>query len=63
VGRTPNLAVTIVLYVFGFLLVALAIILLLQAYGVAIPRPAVGAIVLLAIGVGILTGIQSRRWT
>lgn len=60
-GR-PNLGVTIFLYIFGILLVIMAILLLLQAFGILtnIPRPAVVALVLLAIGAGILAGVQAR---
>jgi hypothetical protein len=62
VNRSPNLGVTIFLYVAGILLVILAIVLLLQAFGVLtnIPRAAIWALVLLAIGSGILAGIRSR---
>ncbi len=59
-GGSPNLAITIFLYVFGILMVVLAVILLLQAYNVMIPRPAVWAMVLLAIGLGVLAGVRSR---
>lgn len=61
-GRSPNLAITIFLYIAGILLVMMAIVLLLQAFGVLtnIPRAAIAALVLLAIGSGILAGIRSR---
>ncbi len=59
-GRSPNLAITIFLYVVGILLVMMAIVLLLQAFGTRIPREAVGALVLLAIGSGILAGVRSK---
>lgn len=60
--RSPNLAVTIFLYVAGILLVMMAVILLLQAFGVLtnIPRAAIWALVLLAIGIGILAGMRSQ---
>jgi len=62
VGRNPNLAVTIFLYVTGILLVMMALLLLSQAFGWLreIPREAIWAMVMLAIGSGILAGIRSR---
>jgi hypothetical protein len=62
VGRSPNLAITIFLYVAGILLVMMAILLLLQSFGLLteIPREAVYALVLLAIGSGILAGVRRR---
>ncbi|GAB4141029.1 MAG: hypothetical protein Fur0046_16870 [Cyanobacteria bacterium J069] len=61
-GRSPNLAITIFLYVAGILLVMMAVLLLLQSFGVLteIPREAVYALVLLAIGSGILAGVRRR---
>lgn len=61
-GRSPNLAITIFLYIAGILLVMMAIILLLQAFGwlSQIPKEAIWALVLLAIGSGILAGVRSR---
>ncbi|HIK43104.1 hypothetical protein HPC62_05005 [Thermoleptolyngbya sichuanensis A183] len=61
-GRSPNLAITIFLYVAGILLVMMAILLLLQSFGLLteIPREAVYALVLLAIGSGILAGVRRR---
>ncbi|MGG6294287.1 hypothetical protein ACQ4M4_07690 [Leptolyngbya sp. AN02str] len=61
-GRSPNLAITIFLFTMGFLLVTMAILLLLQAFGVLqnIPQEAIWALVLLAIGSGILAGIRRR---
>ncbi len=57
-SRRPNLAVTTFLYVAGSLLVVLAIILLLQAFGVLqFPQEAIWALVLLAIGAGILSAV------
>ncbi|MFQ3629685.1 MAG: hypothetical protein SNJ81_19195, partial [Cyanobacteriota bacterium] len=62
VGRSPNLAITIFLYVAGILLVMMAVLLLLQSFGLLteIPREAVYALVLLAIGSGILAGVRGR---
>ncbi len=60
VGRSPNLAITIFLYVVGILLVVMALVLMLQAFGKALPRGAVVALALLSIGAGILAGIRSR---
>lgn len=60
-SRPPNLGVTIFLYIAGILLVILAIVLLLQAFGVfTFPKEAIWALVLLAIGSGILAGIRRR---
>ncbi|GAB4458742.1 MAG: hypothetical protein OHK0037_03020 [Elainellaceae cyanobacterium] len=61
-GRSPNLAVTIFLYVAGILLVMMAVLLLLQSFGLLteIPKEAVYALVLLAIGSGILAGVRRR---
>ncbi|MBE9177649.1 hypothetical protein IQ268_03530 [Oculatella sp. LEGE 06141] len=61
-NRSPNLGITIFLYISGILLVILAIVLLLQAFGVLtnIPRAAIWALVLLAVGSGILAGVRSR---
>lgn len=61
-GRSPNLAITIFLYIAGFLLVMMAVLLLLQSFGLLtqVPREAVYALVLLAIGSGILAGVRRR---
>ncbi|NJO41583.1 MAG: hypothetical protein HC769_33880 [Cyanobacteria bacterium CRU_2_1] len=59
-NRSPNFGVTIFLYVVGTLLVFMAIVLLLQAFGVVVPQPAIYALVLLAIGFGILAAIRRR---
>jgi hypothetical protein len=63
VRRSPNLGITIFLYIAGILLVMMAIVLLLQAFGVltSIPRAAIWALVLLAIGSGILAGVRSQE--
>lgn len=60
--QSPNLGVRIFLYVAGILFVMLAIVLLLQAFGLLtnIPRAAIWALVLLAIGFGILSGLRNR---
>jgi len=62
VSRSPNLAIRIFLYCAGILLVCMAVVLLLQSFGVLtnIPREAIIALVLLSIGSGILAGIRSR---
>jgi hypothetical protein len=60
VRQSPNLGITIFLYIAGILLVFMAIVLMLQAFGVVVPKPAIWAIVLLAIGSGILAGIRNR---
>lgn len=60
--QSPNLGIRIFLYVVGILLVMMAILLLFQAFGYLtnIPRSAIGALVLLAIGSGILTALRNR---
>jgi hypothetical protein len=60
VSRSPNLAIKIFLYITGILLVMMAFVLLLQAFGAKIPREVIPAVVLLSIGAGILAGIRSR---
>jgi hypothetical protein len=62
VKQSPNLGIRIFLYVAGILLVMLAILLLFQAFGYLtnIPRSAVWALVLLAIGSGILTALRNQ---
>lgn len=59
---SPNIGIRIFLYVAGILLVMMAIVLLLQAFGVLtnIPRSAIWALVLLAIGSGILSALRNR---
>ncbi|MEM6753904.1 MAG: hypothetical protein AAF630_13115 [Cyanobacteria bacterium P01_C01_bin.38] len=58
-SRRPNLAITTFLYVAGSLLVVLAIVLLIQAFGLfEFPQEAIYALVLLAIGAGILAAIN-----
>lgn len=63
-GRSPNLAITILLYIMGTLLIILAVLLLLKAFGVlaTIPQTAMWALVLLSVGVGILAGLRTRRY-
>lgn len=57
--RSPNLALTIFLYIAGILLVFMAGVLFIQAFAkVPIPREAIMALVLLAIGAGILAGVR-----
>ncbi|WP_088893716.1 hypothetical protein [Leptolyngbya ohadii] len=58
--QSPNLGVTIFLYVAGILLVMMAVVLMLQAFGVQVPESAIWAVVLLSIGAGILAGIRNR---
>jgi hypothetical protein len=61
VRRSPNLGITIFLYTAGILLVMMAVVLLIQAFGIlTVPKEAIWALVLLAIGSGILAGIRSR---
>jgi hypothetical protein len=60
--RSPNLALRIFLYSAGILLVFMAVVLLLQSFGIltSISRATIWALVLLAIGSGILAGMRSR---
>jgi hypothetical protein len=59
VRRSPNLALTIFLYVSGILLVFMATVLLVQTFAkVTIPTTAIAALVLLAVGAGILAGVR-----
>lgn len=57
-----NLTVRIFLYSAGTLLVFMALVLLLQYFGILQDNaePVIWALVLLAIGLGILTGIRNR---
>lgn len=58
-SRRPNLAITTFLYVAGSLLVVLAIILFLQAFNILqFPQEAIWALVLLAVGAGILAAVN-----
>ncbi|WAL60551.1 hypothetical protein [Thermocoleostomius sinensis] len=59
-NQSPNPAVRIFLYIVGTLLVFMAIVLILQGFGVIVPREIIYALVVLAIGSGILAGV--RRW-
>lgn len=60
--QKPNLITTIALYAGGLLLVIFAILLLLQAFGIVpgVSNTVYIALVLLAIGCGLLYGIGSR---
>jgi hypothetical protein len=59
----PNLAVTIVLYTIGILLVMTAVLILLKALRLVttLPNDVIVALVLLAIGSGIIGGLQSAQ--
>ncbi len=61
-NKKPNLMTTIGLYVGGLLLILFAVLLLLQAIGLLsnIPTTVYFALVLLAVGCGLLYGIGSR---
>jgi hypothetical protein len=63
VGETPNLVISIVLYIIGIMLVLTAVLILLKGLGVltTLPDYAIWALVLLSIGMGILGGIHSSR--
>ncbi len=60
--QSPNLGVRIFLNVAGILLVMMAILLFFQAFGYLtnIPQSAIWALVLLAIGSGILSALRNR---
>ncbi|WP_421655893.1 hypothetical protein [Leptothermofonsia sp. ETS-13] len=62
-GETPNLVISIVLYIIGIMLVLTAVLILLKGLGVltTLPNYAIWALVLLSIGMGILGGIRSSR--
>jgi hypothetical protein len=60
VNQSPNVAVKIFLYIIGTLLVFMSIVLIVQAFGVQVPREVIYGLVVLAIGSGILAGV--RRW-
>ncbi len=60
-NQSPSeLAIRIFLYVVGTLLVFMAIVLIVQSFGVTVPREIIYGLVVLAIGSGILAGV--RRW-
>ncbi len=62
-GNTPNLVVSIVLYIIGIMLVLTAVLILLKGLGwlTTLPNYAIWSLVLLSVGVGILGGIRSSR--
>lgn len=57
----PNLVVTIVLYTVGILLVMIAVLILLKGLGLltTLPDYIIWALVLLALGTGIIGGLRS----
>ncbi len=60
--RKPNMITTIGLYTGGLLLIVFAVLLLLQATGIvpAVSNTIYLALILLAVGCGLLYGIGSR---
>lgn len=60
---TPNLGISILLYIVGVLLVTIAVLILLKGLGLltTLPNDIIWALVLLSIGVGIIGGIRSTR--
>lgn len=60
---SPNLGISIALYIVGILLVVTAILILLKGLGLltTLPNDIIVALVLLSIGVGIIGGIRSSR--
>lgn len=63
VGGTPNLVISIVLYILGIMLVLTAVLILLKGLGVVttLPNYAIWSLVLLSVGMGILGGIRSSQ--
>lgn len=61
--RPPKTGLTIILYIFGLALIIAAIIIVLKGAGVlsVIPGYVIWSIVLLVIGLGILSGLNSWR--
>lgn len=62
-NRTPNPGITLFLYVFGIALIIAAILILLKGSGVitTIPNYVILALVLIALGLGILLGLKNLR--
>lgn len=62
-GGTPNLVISIILYIIGIMLVLTAVLILLKGLGwlTTLPTYAIWAMVLLSVGIGILGGIRSNR--
>lgn len=60
---TPNLGISIVLYIVGVMLVLTAVLILLKGLGLltTLPNDIIVALILLSIGVGILGGIRTSR--
>jgi hypothetical protein len=63
VNRTPNQGITILLYIVGIALVIAAVLVVLKGAGVLkqIPDYVIWALILFAVGAGILSGINSMR--
>jgi hypothetical protein len=61
VSRPPDLLVSILLYIVGIMLVITAVLILLKGLGwlTVLPDYAIWAIVLLAMGIGIIAGVRS----
>lgn len=59
-SNNPGPLTTILLYIFGILFLVLALVIALKGAGAisVVPPYAVGALVLFAIGLGIITGLQ-----
>lgn len=59
-NKQPNLVTTIVLYITGIFLIIVAVLLILQAIGIVsnIPNTVYLALLLFAIGSGLLYGIK-----
>ena len=60
--QSPNLALSIFLYSAGMLLILMAGVMMVQAFGwvKSVPESVIWALVLLAIGGGILMGLRKR---
>jgi uncharacterized protein (DUF983 family) len=63
VNEPANLVVRIILHIVGILLVMMAILILLKGLGLllTIPDYVIWALVLLALGTGIIGGLRSSR--
>jgi len=63
VSEPVNLAIRIILHIVGILLVMMAVLILLKGLGLltTIPEYVAWALVLLALGLGIIAGLRSSR--
>jgi len=61
--NSSNLGMSILLYIIGIMLVMMAVLILLKGFGLltTLPNDVIWALVLLAIGFGILSGIRNQK--